>query len=166
MLFIFSGLPGVGKTTLARMLAKELKAAYVRIDTIEQCMKNSQITLHYDESYQVAFALTAENLKLGLSVVADSTNPVEESRRQWWKIAKECKKPYFDIEVICSDINEHRQRVEHRETDIPNLKLPTWGSVCEREYKSWEQTKRIVVDTAHKTERQSFNELYSAITLR
>lgn len=35
-LFIFSGLPGVGKTTLARELSAYCHAVYCRIDTIEQ----------------------------------------------------------------------------------------------------------------------------------
>ena len=39
-LFIFSGLPATGKTTLARYLAAEMMAVYLRIDTIEQSMRD------------------------------------------------------------------------------------------------------------------------------
>jgi predicted kinase len=38
MLIVFSGLPGVGKTTIAQALARELRATYVRIDTIEDAI--------------------------------------------------------------------------------------------------------------------------------
>lgn len=34
MLIIFSGLPGSGKSTIARALAKRLGAVYLRIDTM------------------------------------------------------------------------------------------------------------------------------------
>jgi len=34
MLIIFGGLPGVGKTTIARKLARHLGAVHVRIDSI------------------------------------------------------------------------------------------------------------------------------------
>ncbi len=40
VLFIFSGLPGSGKSTLARAVARHFAAAYVRIDTIEQALRD------------------------------------------------------------------------------------------------------------------------------
>ncbi|MFP5386577.1 MAG: AAA family ATPase [Bacteriovoracia bacterium] len=39
-LIIFSGLPGSGKSTLASLLATHLKATYLRIDTLEQGLKD------------------------------------------------------------------------------------------------------------------------------
>jgi predicted kinase len=35
ILIIFGGLPGTGETTLARALAEQLGAVFLRIDTIE-----------------------------------------------------------------------------------------------------------------------------------
>jgi broad-specificity NMP kinase len=40
MLIIFGGLPGTGKTTISKEVAKRLKAVYLRVDTIEQTLKN------------------------------------------------------------------------------------------------------------------------------
>ncbi len=41
MLIVFSGLPGTGKTTIANDLAATTGAVYLRIDTIEQAIRNS-----------------------------------------------------------------------------------------------------------------------------
>ena len=40
VLFIFAGLPGSGKSTLAGVLAREIRAVYIRIDTIEQALRD------------------------------------------------------------------------------------------------------------------------------
>ena len=43
MLIAFGGLPGVGKTTLAKALAKRQAAVYLRIDTIEQAVRDGDV---------------------------------------------------------------------------------------------------------------------------
>jgi len=40
MLIVFSGTPGTGKTTLSRLLAQQLGAVYLRIDTMDQPIMN------------------------------------------------------------------------------------------------------------------------------
>jgi predicted kinase len=42
MIIILSGLPGVGKTAIARELASQIGAVHLRIDSIEQAMWRSQ----------------------------------------------------------------------------------------------------------------------------
>ena len=148
MLFIFSGLPGVGKSTVAREVAKRLKAVYVRADTIEQamrdCMPDYEVTI---EGYEIAYAVAAENLALGLRVVADSVNPLNITRDAWRNTAISQGKEFMDIEVICSDATEHRRRVEQRVSDISGLKLPTWDETVSRQYEPWTM-KRLIIDTA------------------
>jgi len=148
-LIIFGGLPGTGKTTLARRLAVELGAPYLRIDTIEQALRNSQAFTGpvYDAGYRVAYALATENLRLGCTVIADSVNPLQLTRDAWRAAAADTNARVFEIEVVCSDIAEHRRRVESRKSDIPGLSPPSWQEVCAREYQPWDRA-HIVVDTA------------------
>ena len=40
MLIIFGGLPATGKTMIARELARQIGAVYLRIDSIEQAMRD------------------------------------------------------------------------------------------------------------------------------
>jgi predicted kinase len=82
MLIVFGGLPGTGKTTLARALSKERQAVYLRVDTIEQALRSSGM-LAGDvgpAGYLVAYALADSNLLLGRDVVADSVNPLAITR--------------------------------------------------------------------------------------
>ena len=45
MLIVLGGLPGVGKSTIARSLAQQIGEVHLRIDTIEQAMRNAGLTV-------------------------------------------------------------------------------------------------------------------------
>jgi predicted kinase len=162
MLIVFGGLPGTGKTTLARVLAKERHATYLRIDTIEQALRSSEMLAEDvgPAGYLVAYALAEANLRLGQIVVADSVNPLAMTRDAWRKIAAAANRAIFEIEVVCSDADEHRRRIETRTSDVAGLTLPTWQEVVARQYDPWDQP-RLVIDTANRTPADSLNELRS-----
>jgi predicted kinase len=164
-LFIFSGLPGSGKTTLAKAVARKIGGAYIRIDTIEQALRELCAVNVEAEGYRPAYRVASDNLRAGLSVVADSCNPIELTRREWERIALDADVPYVNIEIICSDVQQHRDRVESRITDVVGLKLPTWSDVSSREYDPW-ITERLVVDTAARTPAESQAELLSMLAAR
>ena len=153
-LYIFAGLPGTGKTVLSQALARERRAFYLRIDTIEQTMRDASSFYNGTVGYDAAYRIASENLRLGADVVADSVNPVNATRIAWREVAQLAGVPYIEIEVVCSDETEHRKRVETRTTDIPGLILPTWAGVVSREYDLWD-TEHLVIDTAGKTINES-----------
>lgn len=161
-LYIFSGLPGAGKTVLARQLATHFRAAYLRIDTIEQALRDICGINVQGEGYRLAYRIAADNLQLGVSVVADSCNPVELTRDEWEEVAQQSQALHINIEIICSDRKEHRERIELRRPTVAGLALPGWDEVLAREYHTWTR-ERIVIDTSGKTKSQSFDELLSKL---
>lgn len=154
VLYIFSGLPGTGKSTLAAALAQGLHAAYVRVDVVEQAMRYAGIWIDGPAGYVVCYEMTKQNLRLGLDVVADSVNPIHETRQAWRDVAQSLAVPFAEIEVACSDKQEHRRRVVSRVVDIAGLVLPTWAEVQARPYEGWDRP-HIVIDTAHQTVSES-----------
>lgn len=55
-LVVLGGLPGVGKSTVARALLAQWQAVYLRIDTIEQALRDSGVEVG-TAGYRVAYAL-------------------------------------------------------------------------------------------------------------
>lgn len=161
-LFIFAGLPGSGKTTLARRLAADLGATHLRIDTIEQALRDLCGLQVEGEGYRLAYRVAADNLRLGLDVVADSCNPIELTRREWEGVAQAESVRFVNVEIVCSDVAEHRRRVESRAGSVPNLQLPTWDDVVAREYHPW-SVPRVKIDTAGCTPEVSYEQLRSLI---
>jgi predicted kinase len=152
MLVVFGGLPGTGKTTIARALAARRRATYLRIDAIEQAIRSAGIAAGDvgAAGYVVANALAASNLANGCVVIADCVNPVEESRLAWRATAARARTRLIEIEIVCSDVDEHRRRVERRDPDIQGFTLPTWRDVLDRDYAPWPEP-HIVIDTARLT---------------
>ena len=136
----------MSKTAIATGLARGIKAVHLRIDSIEQALRNSCVTISGPEGYVVAYAIAEDNLRLGRTVIADSVNPVKATRASWRKVTQRAGKRYIEIEIVCSDQAEHRRRVESRIADIAGHQLPTWRQVCAREYEPWQAS--IVLDTA------------------
>jgi predicted kinase len=162
MFIIFCGLPGTGKTTLARMLAEALAAVHVRIDSIEEAllMMGQGSAVDDGAGYRIGYAVSEDNLRLGRIVVADSVNPLRLTREAWRDVARKAGVTSVDVVVVCSDQAEHRRRIEARETGIRRL---TWDDVVDRAFDPMDQ-RSIVLDTAGQSIEQSLSALQTAIS--
>ncbi|HWB16004.1 MAG TPA: AAA family ATPase [Vicinamibacterales bacterium] len=146
MLVILSGLPGTGKTTIGRAVVQRTGAVHLRIDTIEQALRNTGLVVG-SEGYAVAYAIAEDQLRAGHVVVADSVNPWPVTRAAWRDVAERAGTRAIEIEVACSNEAEHRRRVESRTSDIAGHRQPTWAEVVAHDYRPW-TTARLVIDTA------------------
>ena len=149
MLIILSGLPGGGKTTIARELARQIGAVHVRIDSIEQAILDSENFSGpmNDAGYRVGYAVALDNLRVGRTVIADSVNPLIITRDAWVGVATRCGVDYVEVELVCADAKEHRRRIETRSAEVPGLKRLTWQEVLSRDYERWNR-EHTVVDTS------------------
>lgn len=163
-LYIFSGLPATGKSTLAGLLAKETNSFYLRIDTVEQAIRDLCNFNVQGEGYRLSYRLAADNLKLGMSVVADSCNPWLLTRQEWQEVAVNNSADFVNIEISCSNSEEHKERAENRISKVDRLKLPSWEEIKNRDYHNW-TGEVISIDTAGKTIEESFSELCKKLTI-
>ena len=145
----FSGLPGVGKTTVAKSLARSAHAIHLRVDSVEAAINNSTLGIHAaeDAGYLAIASVAKDNLLLGFDVIADTVNPIGTTRKLWADTAEAGGAYLLNIEVICSDRQLHRKRVESRKSDIRGLIVPDWQEVVSREFEPW-QSDRIILDTS------------------
>jgi predicted kinase len=66
----------VGKTAKAAALARHIGALHLRIDSIEQAIRNSGVVGESidDVGYRVAYAVAHDDLRIGRTVIAYSVN--------------------------------------------------------------------------------------------
>jgi predicted kinase len=147
-LIVFAGLPGAGKTSLARAVARELRAVYLDKDTLRDAVLTLGRDLKLEQAaelarplaYALLVDLARDNLSLGLSVVLDSPARYSAYREQVEQLARNQKADLKLIECICTDESQLRERIERRggwesyQQDIATFERLT-GS-------------RLVVDTA------------------
>lgn len=84
MIIVFGGLPGTGKTTISKQIAKYISAVYLRIDSIEQSLKNIQNIIELpvgSEGYLIANSIALDNCMLGNHVIIDCVNPLPITRQ-------------------------------------------------------------------------------------
>src|SRR4051794_18451278 len=147
---LIGGLPGVGKTTVAREVARRTRGAHVRIDALEAGLVELGLAPPGRvgaAGYGLALTVADTLLAGGAPVIADAVFPVAESRTPWTDLARRHGVPARWVRLVCGDAAEHRRRVEGRSSDLPGLAYPDWAAVAAREVDDWAEP-HTVVDTA------------------
>ncbi|GAB2595933.1 AAA family ATPase [Pseudactinotalea suaedae] len=152
MLVAMAGLPGAGKSSLARAIGHETAAVVLAVDAIEAAMWRAGLGGADQRlptglaAYAVAQTLAAELLAAGHSVVADAVNAVEPARAGWNQVATEHGVPIRWLEVTCSNPVVHRERLAARGTRYQGFTEPTWQQVETRRIEPWSH-ERLVLDS-------------------
>ena len=157
ILYVMSGLPGVGKSTISRELAAKSGAIWLRIDSIEKGMKDGDLGLTdlKGAGYWAAQNVALDNLALGHSVIADSVNPLAITRDSWAAIATDNGFDLCEIEIVCPDKVEHRSRVEARAVSND------WAAVESRYYEPWPRDV-LRINTAQLNVAEAVSIIYKA----
>ena len=110
MLIVFGDLPGTGKSTISLAVARAIEAVHVRVDTIEQPLRDIGIVEVGGTGYIIAYRIAADNLALGRTVVADSVNPISIAIDEWLNVGERANVTVKEIETICSPEAEQLPR--------------------------------------------------------
>lgn len=142
VLVVMAGPPGVGKSAVADALGVALGASVLSVDPVEGAMRVAGVAPDQPTglaAYVVVEALARHQLALGLPVVVDAVNAVEEAWSQWRALGSDAGVRCTFVEVRCSDTAVHRRRLEGRRRDIPAFPEPTWEQVeaVRRAYAPW-----------------------------
>ena len=156
-LIVFAGLPGTGKSSLARAVARRLKAVYLDKDTIKDGTVDLATRMKFENgaalagplSYELLVGLARDNLTLGLSVVLDSPAGYALFRDRVKRLARSTEAELRLVECICTDEALLRRRIETRSRDLPNHRARDWATFqCDRARFERITDRRLIIDTA------------------
>jgi predicted kinase len=152
VLVVLAGLPGTGKTTIGRLLARRLRAAYLRTDVVAGPMLLEGLTEDSAEAgrvaYDIAREVATENLRAGVPVVVDGVHATHERRALWRGVSEAAQTRLVQLEMTLADEMEHRLRVQHRQAR--GYVGPTWEQILDMKYDEWVEAidgPRLLVDT-------------------
>jgi predicted kinase len=128
VLVVLTGLPGTGKSTLARAVAQALPAAYLSVDPISAVIEQQPSVADPlgKISYQVVQRVAELQVGFGLSAVVDAVNPFAWVRQEYRDLAQRHGSDFALIYLAFSDTSAHRARVETRAAGGPGL---SWSEV-------------------------------------
>ena len=151
-LIIFSGLPGTGKSTLARLAVQKLQIPLLRIDDIVSFIPihmSRHANPYWDDMISILLNLVESQLELGLSVMVDSVF-MGEDRYQANEIACRHKAAFRPIYTYVSDERIWEERVRRVEMAPPEIKaeVATWERLQEqrKDFYPWKPENALFVD--------------------
>lgn len=151
-LIALAGLPGVGKSTVARGLAERFSGVLVSVDEVESALLKAEFEYSFATgmaAYLVAEQVARANLALSHHVIIDAANYVAYSRQLWVGLANQHATALLFVEVVCTDLALHAERLASRPA-VAGLPKLDFDDVVVRyaETETWGREPRWLVNTA------------------
>ncbi len=149
-LVIFSGLPGVGKTTLANRLARTLRWPLLRVDDVIGAVPENPGVEFWDSKVEILLGLVAAQLELGLDVIAESVF-MNMDRHHAQELARKNHARFLPIHVFISDEEVWKRRVMVRGAELDDKDVATWERIQhQREFfLAWEPGTALFIDSVN-----------------
>ena len=167
MLVVVCGLPGSGKSEVARLIASKIKATHLQTDVLR---KELNFTVKAKrQTYQALFNRAEEELRAGNNVVLDGTFYKESFRTKAKELAKKMKTEVYFVEVV-SEEQKIKSRVQDRfkQYKLGKSESPADYKVYLIMKKQWQpiKEKHFVIDNSNDLEdlRSQVENLYSRLT--
>ena len=128
-LIVVGGLPGTGKSTLAKELAKELRLCLFAKDELEASVVRSGLATAdqlNQVGYQLLKSIAHSNLQLGNSIILDFVASMPRVERYWPELLNS---RFLHLECVCSDLSLHQSRIEGRQRGIAGWYELDWKTV-------------------------------------
>ncbi|MFN8410816.1 MAG: ATP-binding protein [Anaerolineales bacterium] len=153
-LIIFSGLPGVGKTTLAEKLARTFRWPLLKIDDVIGNVPENPGIEFWDSKVDVLLDLVNTQLALGLDVIVDSVF-MNMDRQHAQKLAQKYQSRFLPIYVFVSDDKVWQERVEKRRNEMNDQNVATWENIQhQREHFSpWQSNTALFIDSLNSVDQ-------------
>jgi predicted kinase len=154
-LVVLSGLPGVGKTSIAEIVASRTGSVHLSIDAVEESILACGLPSGWQvgvAAYEATRAIAEQNLRLGLDVVVDAVNDSEEARQTWRTAASQTGSHVEFVHLVISDVQEHERRLSGRDRGLAYVGEPAWADVQRRrdDYAPWSD-EVLEIDTDART---------------
>jgi predicted kinase len=153
-LILFAGMPGSGKTTLARMVARHLCLPVLSKDRVQRVLRDHHLAAeNTGDGYYLILDMADEQLELGVSVILDATFPLDHFRMVASEIAVRHKAKFCPLYVTCSDDNIWRERMTDRAQYIPGWRPVGWDDVLRMRdyYQPWDNNA-VILDSMNTTQ--------------